>query len=176
MKKHKILLTAVSFFLLAGIVITAFAVTSGKRPHITAGKEENLIADRIHFSLENTQFTVKKSSDKPESYTLTMFFEAKKTQGDFYAVLDSFTLSGIGYDSIVFTALSEKAENKTTDSLLLTATNGEPDLFRWQVDINLSLEKKGAYEASVILNYTSGTSEDSATEKLREIPIAITVE
>ena len=176
MRKHKLILTVISVLILSGIFVTALAVQSGKKPDITAGKTENLIADRIAFSLENTGFTIKKASDAPEDYTLTMYLEAKKTQGDFYAVINSFTLSGIAYDSMVFTDLTGNGENKTLDSLVLTATDGEPDVYRWQIDLNLSLGGKGTYKANARLSYTSGTSEDSAMEKFADIPITITVE
>ena len=105
-----------------------------------------------------------------------MFFEVRKTQGDFYGMINSFTLSGIDYESITFTALSDKAQGKTTDSLVLTATKGEPDIYRWQVDITLKLTEKGTFTPKVKLSYTSGTSEDSAMEKFTEIPLKITVE
>ncbi len=175
MRKHKLLLTLISVFVLSGIFVTALAITGGKRPDVTAGKAENLIADRIAFSVENTEFTIKKSGDAAENYTLTMFFEAKKTQGDFYGIINSLTLSGISYDSIVFTALSEKAENKTIDSLVLTATDGEPDIYRWQIDVNLSISGKGTFSPVMKLSYTSGTSKDTAMEKFIEIPLTITV-
>ena len=105
-----------------------------------------------------------------------MFFEAKKTQGDFYCMLNSLTLTGITCDSIVFTDLSGGEEAKTIDSLILTSTNGEPDLFRWQIDVNAAFTQKGTYTASVRLSYTSGTSESSAMTRIEEIPVTITVE
>ncbi len=175
MRKHKLILTLISVLVLSGIFITALAVAGGKKPDISAGKAESLIADRIAFSLENTEFTIKKADEKAEKYTLTMFFETKKTQGDFYAVINSLTLSGIDYESITFTALSDKAQGKTTDALVLTATKGEPDVFRWQVDITLNLAKKGTFSPKIKLSYTSGTTKNSAMEKFTEIPLKITV-
>lgn len=175
MKKHKILLTLISVLVLAGIIITASAISGGKQPDITAGKAENLIADRIAFSLQNTEFTIKKTSEEAESYTLTMLLEAKKTQGDFYCMLNSFTLTGLSYDSLVFTDLSGSEEAKSTDSLLLTSTDGEPDIFRWQIDVNSVFTAKGTYTATAKLSYTSGTSESSAMTKTAEIPVTIIV-
>ena len=54
MRKHKLILTLISVLVLSGIFVTAMAVAGGKRPDMTAGKAENLIADRIAFYLENT--------------------------------------------------------------------------------------------------------------------------
>ena len=175
MRKHKILLTVISVIVLSGIIVTASAIVGGKKPDVTAGKTENLIADRIAFSLENTEFTIKKASEAPEDYTLTLFLKAKKTQGDYYAVLEEFSLSGIAFDNMVFTDLTGKAEDKTINSLTLTATDGEPDLFSWQIDLNLSIAGKGTYKATAELTYTSGTSESSAMTKTAEIPVTITV-
>lgn len=175
MRKHKILLTLISVLVLTGIIITASAIAGGKRPDTKAGKTENLIADRLSFTLENTEFTVTKTSSEPEAYTLTMFLEAKKTQGDFYGIIDSFTLSGIAYDSLVFTDLSGGKEAKIPSSLVLTATDGEPDVFRWQIDVNLTLSEKDVYTATARLQYTSGTDKASAMTRIAEIPITITV-
>ncbi len=176
MRKHKILLTLVSVLLLTAVIITASAITGGKKPDTKSGKTENLIADRIFYSLENTEFTIKKTSEESEAYTLTMLLEVKKTQGDFYGKINSFTLSGIAFDNIVFTDLSGSEEAKIPESLVLTATDGEPDAFRWQTDVNLSIPEKGIYTASARLSYTSGTSEQTAMTKTAEIPITITVE
>ena len=176
MRKHKILLTLISVLVLTGIIITASAIAGGKKPDIHSGKTENLIADRISYTLRNTDFVIKKTSAEAEKYTLTLFLEVKKTQGDFYGVLDSFTLSGIEYDSIVFTDLTEKGDAKIPSSLLLTATDGEPDVFRWQLDVNLTLSEKAVYTAAARLQYTAGTSEASAMTKIAEIPVTITVE
>ena len=176
MKKHKIILTLISVLVLAGIIITASAISGGKKPDITAGKTENLIADRIAFSLQNTEFTIKKTSEEAESYTLTMLLEAKKTQGDYYCMLNSFTLTDITYESMVFTDLSGSEEAKAIDSLILTSTDGEPDMFRWQIDVNTVFTAKGTYTATARLSYTSGTSEEMAMTKIAEIPVSITVE
>ena len=176
MKKHKLLLVAVSVFVLAGIFITAFAINGGKKPESTSGKWENLIADRIELTLENTEFTLKRSGDAAEEYTLTMLLTAKKTQGDFWGVINSFELSGIAYDNIVFTALSEAAQNKTIDSLVLTSTNGTPDTYKWQTDINVSIQGKGTYTPVIRLHLTSGMTKDTASERIVEIPLKITVE
>lgn len=176
MRKHKLILTLISVLVLAGILVTASAINAGKKPDIQSGKTENLIADRIFYSLENTEFTIKKTAEEAEDYTLTMLLEVKKTQGDFYGMINSFTLSGIAYDSIVFTDLSGGKEANIPSSLLLTATDGEPDTFRWQVDVKLSLMGKGTYAATARLQYTSGTSEATAMTKTAEIPVTITVE
>ncbi len=175
MKKRKLILTLISVFLLSGIFITAVAVSGPKKPDAASGKAENLIADRIAFSLENTEFTIKKADEKAEKYILTMFFEAKKTQGDFYAVINSLTLTGIDYESIAFTALTDKAKGKTTDALVLTATNGEPDVYRWKIEIKLDIAKKGTFSPVLNFSYTSGTNKDSAMEKLTQLPLKITV-
>ncbi|MBO5396335.1 MAG: hypothetical protein J6A97_05575 [Clostridia bacterium] len=176
MRKHKILLTLISVLVLTAVVVTASAIAGGRKPDISAGKTENLIADRIFYSLENTEFTIKKTSEEAENCTLTMFLEVKKTQGDFYGRINSFTLSGIAFDSIVFTDLTGKEEAKAPDSLVLTATDGEPDIFRWQVDVNSSILGKGTYTAKAELSYTTGTSEAAAMTKTAEIPVTITVE
>lgn len=175
-KKHRLLITGVCIVLLFGIGITAISVVGGKKPTVEAGSFENLIADRIEIKVENTEFTLKKSTDSPEQFTLTLFFSAKKTQPDFYAMINSFSLKDLSYDNIVFTALNDETEEKTLDYLLLPANNGEPEEMKWQVDITLTVAGKGTYESAIKLDYTSGMNKNSAQQKIMEIPLKITVE
>ena len=176
MKKHKLLLISVSVFVLMGIFITAFAINGGKSPENSIGKWDNPIANRIALTVENTEFTLKKATESAEAYTLTLFITAQKTQGDFYGVINSFSLSGMAYDSIVFTALTDAAQNKTMDSLVLTSANGTPDTYKWQIDINVSIQGKGTYTPTIKLYVTSGMTKDTASERIVEIPLKITVE
>ena len=176
MRKHKILLISVSVFIMLGIFISAFAVNIGKKPDTSQKKWESPIADRISLSLENTEFTIKKSSEEAEKYVLTLYLTANKTQGDFYAMIKSFAFSGMAYDNIVFTALTEKAENKTLDNLILTSTGGTPDIYKWQIDITMSILGKGIYTPTVKIDFVSGMNEKMAIEKFVEIPLRVTVE
>lgn len=175
-KAKKITAFLSAMLLLICIGFTAFAVAGGKKPSVQAGEYENLIADRIELIVKNTDFVLKKSSDGAESFTLTLFFSAKKTQSDFYGVIDNVTLSSLAYDNIVFTALNEKSENKNINGLVLTATDGNPDLYEWQVDITLSVLGKGVYKSALIIDYTSGMTESMAGSRRAEIPLSITVE
>ncbi len=176
MKKHRLLLTVISVFALLGICITAFAVVSAKKPDVTSGSMQSLIADRISVTLENTEFRIKKSSSAAEKYTLTMFITTMKTQGDFYGIINSLRLSGISYDNMVFTAHTPAAEGKTLDKLTLTATDGAPDTYKWQIDVTLTVSDKGTFTPEFILDYTTGTAADDAQQKLMRIPLTITVE
>ena len=176
MQKHRILLTVISVFVLISVCVTAFAIVGAKKPEATSGKTQSLIADRISVVLENTDFTLRKSGTSAESYTLTMFITTEKTQGDFYGIINSFSLSGISYDNIVFTALTPAAQGKTLDKLTLTASNGIPDTFKWQIDVTLTLSSKGKFTPEFILDYTTGTTKDNAQQKLMKIPLSITAE
>ena len=176
MRKHKILLISVSVFILLGICVGAFAVNIGKKPDSAQNKWENPIADRISLSLENTEFTIKKAAQGSEKYILTLYFTANKTQGDFYGQIKSFEFFGMAYDNIVFTALTPKAENKTLENLILTSTDGNPDIYKWQVDIAMNILGKGTYTPIVKIDFISGMTEKMKTEKFVEIPLKITVE
>ncbi len=176
LKNHKPILVTISCILLIAVTFTVFAVNNQKKPESVSGKFENLTADRIELILENTEFILKKSTDSAESYTLSFFFSAKKTQGDFHAVINSFTVSDIAYDNLVFTALTDAAQEKTLDGLILTSTDGEPDLFQWRVDMTLSILGKGEYNPVIRIDYTSGITETSAQRKFIEIPVSIKAE
>ena len=175
LNKHKSFLIIISVILLTAVTFTVFAVNNQKRPESVSGKFENLTADRIELILENTDFVLKKSSDGVEAYTLSFFLSAKKTQGDFYAVINSFTVSDIAYDNLVFTALTDVAEGKTFDSLVLTSTDGEPDLYKWRVDMTLNILGKGEYSPVIRIDYTSGVTEGSSQRKFVDVPLNITV-
>lgn len=172
--KRIVLLLSV-IILLAGISITVFSIAGGKEPSVQGGSFQNLYADRIELTVENTEFTLTKSTDDIESFTLTSYITVKKTQADFYGMIDSFEITDISYDNVVFTALNDVTENKTLDSLLLTSSDSSPDTFRWQVDITMSVLGKGVYNSSFRINYTTGMNKDTAQSKFIEIPVIITV-
>lgn len=174
-RKHKIFLTLISVTVLLAVTITAFAVAGGKKPALQSGGFASPVADRIAISIENTEFSLKKSNDSAETYTLTCYITLNKTQADFYAIINSFSLTGIAYDNIVFTALTDAAADKTLDSLVLTAKDGEPEILKWQVDITLSVMGKGTYNPVMKLDYTSGVTEDTSSHKFIEIPMTVTV-
>ncbi len=175
-RNHKILLTAVSVILLLGIIITAAAVSQNKKPDTASGNFSNLIADRIEIKAENTDFTIKKASDGIETVTLTMFLSVKKTQADFYGILNSLSFSGLAYDNMVFTAKNSVSEGKIPQALTLTATDNEPDIFCWQIDITLSVAEKGTYPAVLTLDYTTGITKATSQNRYIEIPISVNVE
>lgn len=174
--RKRITLIITSVILILGITVTAIGINMGKKPASQSGEFKNLIADRIEITVENTDFLIKKTSSSSETFTLTFYLSAKKTQSDFYAVINSLSLEGISYNNIVFTSLTPSAENKTLSDLVLTATNGEPDEFRWQADVTVTFSGVGNYNARLNINYTSGLSEESSVQKLMEIPININVE
>ena len=173
---NRLTILITSIILIIGITVTAFSVGNGKNPSVQAGEYQNLIADRIEITVKNTDFRIKKTTDSAETYTLTLTLSAKKTQPDFYAVINDLTISGVAYDNVVFTALTRAAENKTLKNLTLTSTNGEADLFSWQIDATMTFSGKGVYNATLNIDFTSGITRDTAVQKLTEIPITITVE
>lgn len=175
-KKHRIILTAVSVIVLLGILVTASAVAGGKKPSVESGGYESLIADRIAIRLENTEFVLKKTSGDAERFTFSFVLTLKKTQADFYAVIDSFRLSGISYDNIVFTALNEETEGKDLASLELPAYDGEAAEMKWQIDVTASFMGEGTYDSVIEIMHTTGVTEETARQKLTEIPVKIIVE
>lgn len=175
-KAKKITAVLSVIVLIAGISFTVFAIAGGKKPSVQSGQFENLIADRIELTVRNTDFVLKKSTDEAETFTITCFFTAKKTQADFYAVIDNFEFTSLAYDNIVFTALNEKTEGKALNGLMLTSSDAQPDLYEWQADITLSVLGKGVYTSSLKIDYTSGMSQQTSQSRTVEIPLTITVE
>lgn len=175
-KKHKIFLLTAAVLILIGISVSAVAVSINKKADVSSGSFQSLIADRIEIIVENTDFVIKKTSDDTETVTLTMFISLKKTQPDFYGIINSLTFSGIAYDNIVFTALNEATEGKTPDALILGATDGAPESYKWKADITFSVKGTGSYPSILKIDYTSGMNKSSSQQKLLEIPISISVQ
>lgn len=175
-RKHKIIMTVASVVLLLGIFVTAIAVSQNKKPDIVSGSFKNLIADRIEITVENTDFTINKSSADIENVTLTMYLSVKKTQADFYGILNSLSFSGVAYNNMIFTAKNTVSEEKIPENLVLSATDGTPDTFCWQIDINLAVAGKGTYQSTLTIDYTTGLTQKTSQNRFVEIPITINVE
>lgn len=175
LKKHKAVTIIISVLALIGISVSAVALSSPKVPDVSSGNFKNLYADRLELNIENTDFEIIKSSEEAETVTITSIISIKKTQADFYGILNSLTFSGIAYDSILFTSLNSVTEGKTPFGMPLGASDKTPDTYKWQIDITFSVKGKGIYPAVLTLDYTTGYTKATSQQKLLEIPFSITV-
>ena len=175
-KKTRILICALLCLLLC-ITGALFGVAEASRPtevFLTAAPFESPYLNRIHLSADATQFVFMRAENG--KYKLSFSLCAKKTEADFYAMLDSVQLSGLPYDKIRFTAAPE---NGNTVSLfgaeLPTNEENVPQPLCWTVDIEFSAAESVTYTPQLILTYTSGTKY-AQTERYRtEIPMLVKV-
>lgn len=175
LKKHKAVMIIISVIVLIGISFSAVALSSPKAPDVSSGNFKNLYADRLEINVENTDFEIIKSSDEAQTVTITSIITLKKTQADFYGILNSLTFSGIAYDSLLFTSLNSVTEGKTPFDMTLGASDKAPDTYKWQMDVTFSVKGNGNYPATLTLDYTTGYTKDTAQQKLLEIPFSIIV-
>ncbi len=174
-RKHKLIMLLSAVLILIGISVSAVAVSVNKKPDISSGSFQNLYADRIEITVENTEFEIKKASAEAETVTLSLFITLRKTQPDFYGILNNLTFSGIAYDNIVFTALNSNTENKTPTGLILGATDKTADTYKWQMDVTFSVVSTGTYPAILTFDYTTGFTYETSQQKILEIPVTINV-
>lgn len=175
LKKHKAVMIILSVIALIGISVSAVALSSPKAPDVSSGNFKNLYADRLEINIENTDFEIIKSSEEAETVTVSSIITIKKTQADFYGILNSLSFSGIAYDSILFTALNSNTEDKTPFNMILGVSDNEPDTYKWQMDVTFSVKGEGVYPAVLTLDYTTGYTKETSQQKILEIPFSITV-
>ena len=176
MKKSTLFSIVICVLLVISVPITVLAIRSGKTPQAQSGSFSRKIIDRIDFSVENTEFVLKKSSDGPEDYTISFYFSAKKTQADFYGRIDSVRINGLPYDNIVFFPQNDNCDGLTLTDLLLPVKDGEPAEVRWRADLTFTAADVRPLSPVVEITYTGGMSEETADTHILEIPLSVTFE
>lgn len=172
--KKKVIAVLISFILLTGIHAGVFAVQN-TNANSQSGEFNTQIVDRINFSLKNTDYVLKKTKDGTETFQINFTFTAKKEEADFYAIINSFKISGIEYDNIIFEAAEENKDNAYPDSLVLSAENGTPVQYTWNATLTFTVNDKGTFSPCVEIDYTSGLTKQSASSHYLEIPLTITI-
>ena len=170
--KQKILIAVFSVVLLAAALVTALAVSGTSEK---TGDYKRDIVDRVSFYADATQFSFVRSENADEVYELGFQLTAEKTEADFYALLHSAELDGLDYDTMVFQ--SATGENLLPEELPLPAENGNAIPVQWTVRVRFPApEDQNTVDFSLVLNYTSGMTPDTAEEYILKIPMRITFE
>ena len=174
MKKSTVFSTVVCAALVVLIPLTVWAIKSGKAPETHSGHFSRQIIDRIDFSVENTEFQLKKTATLPEDFTLSFYLSAKKTQADFYGRIDSVRITGIDYDNVVFLPQNENCDGMTLNELLLPVKDGEPAEVKWRADLTFTAQTASPLSPVLEITYTSGMTYQSADTHILEIPLSVT--
>ena len=166
--KNKIIAAAAALAVIIAIsAITAVAI-SGLRS--SKGEYFRDVVDRVSFRLEPTEFELQKNDGG--AYEIEFTFSAKKTEADFYAVINGIDAEGISYDSLVFENTSN-ASSYSPENLVLPAENGEAKEITWKIRMTVSdIPDEGA-DFSLKVAYTSGMTPDSADEHTLKVPMKI---
>ncbi len=174
MKKSTLVSILICAALVIAVPLTVWAVKSGKAPQSQSGSFSRRIIDRIDFSVENTEFVLKKSESGPEDYTISFYFSAKKTQADFYGRIDSVKINGLTYDNIVFVPQNDNCDGLTLTDMLLPVKDGEPAEARWRADMTFTVADAKPLAPVIEITYTSGMTQQTADTHILEIPLTIT--
>lgn len=168
MKNKKIIITALAL----AIIIAASAALgiAANRQKASSGKYYRDIVDRVSFTLENTEFELTKSSGK--DHEVVFSFTAKKTEADFYAVINSIDIEGISYKSLIFENTSN-SENYLSENIVLPAENGEAKEISWNITMTLSGDISENTDFFFAVDYTSGMTPDTTDEHILKIPMKI---
>ena len=161
-------------FVLAVILIPlgASAIKNAVSPASYGGGYVQKTVDRINLTVDKTTFVFKKSTEN--IYNVSFTLTAEKTEADFYAVLNSFSVSGLNADGIFLTANDGATEYVINDTVL-PASNGKTEKLTWNVQIPCKMTAAGTLNGTVKIEYTSGITKETADSHLLEIPVTVTV-
>lgn len=155
------------------IAAVPFAVAALNGKENSSGGFKSDIVNRVCFSADKTEFYPEK--DSGGNISVSFVFSAKKTQADFWAIIKSFDISGLQYESLVFTPLNDASQKQPVSLLPLPAENGEPVELSWEININFGALPAGVYAAAAEVEYLSGITQNSSGRYLMSIPLTITV-
>lgn len=174
MKKNTVKIL-ICILILISLPLSVFAVQKAIKPTSQTGEYEQKLLDRVNLSVENTDFVITKTSDGEETFYITFNFSAQKTEADFYAKINSFSISGIEFENIIFTADEQNGTSVNPDSLVLSAKDDKPIQYKWTAQMTFNITEKGVYTPILEIDYTSGTSKENSEDRYFSVPLTITV-
>ena len=162
---------AAALILIAAAVTTVIAVT---HPAGSSGRYDRDIIDRVRFTVQDTDFTLAKTTDGPETFELSFRLTAQKTEADFYAVLHSVEIEGLTYDSMIFQTAS--GDVYLPEEMPLPAEGGRPVPVEWTVRLVFTAQTADSADFDLVLSYTSGVTQETADGHVLKVPMHITFE
>ena len=163
------LIAALAFALTAG----ALAVVLGTAKNKTGNVKRETI-DRVDFTLENVEQTFSPADGGRYSAELT--FSARKTEADFYTMINNITVSGAGVEKTEIECAPDSAEQKSAIGALLPAKDGAPLTMKWTVRVYFSAESAGEIPMTLTVDFTSGVKKEAANRSLWTADLVFRVE
>lgn len=175
MKRYqkKVLTAVLSCIVMAALVITVPAVLGRLGANKTEGTYTQKIVNRVDFRIQNTQFVFVKET-AAQDFDFTVSVSAKKTEADFYGVINSIQLNQFSYLSCIVNPADVAGAVALPDAAL-PVVNGSPATMTWDVFVTFSAQNAMDTTAQVAIAYTSGVKEEVTNKHLLPVDIQITV-
>ena len=137
------------------------------------GNFEHKIVNRMDFLVRNTEFSFKLGDGAV--YTMDIELSAKKTEADFYGVLNSVEVSGMDFDSCVVTASTEAAGTPQLPNAVLPAADGKPVTAVYNIRIVFKSPAAAVFKPVINIRYSSGVKIETAQEYLLSVDVTARV-
>ncbi|MBQ6863365.1 MAG: hypothetical protein IJO14_03905 [Clostridia bacterium] len=176
-KKTKILLCFLLVILTAVFTTGFFVAAEKQKPaevYATGNGWESKYVNRVDFQIDSTEFVFIKSDNG--KYVFRFTFTAEKTEPDFYAILDSFSLTGIPYTKLTITADDANDGVLMIPGSILPTTKQEKTApLSWTAEVEFSAQQGVTYTPTLQIGYTSGTSYALKESYRADVPFTVKV-
>ncbi len=170
--KNKYFRIVLTVLLLACVPLCVFAVKNGITPTVSSGGFYSKTVNRMDFSLDKTEFTLKKNADGKETFIVTAELSVNKCEPDFFAYIKDVNINGISCNYVSFTAGENNGENVKPENIYLRDTSP----LTWTVEISFDAAAKQTLTPELQIGYTAGLTKDTADEHLLSIPLTVTIQ
>lgn len=169
----KIILTTVCIIVALSISVTALAAYYGGAKE-QSGSYISRTVNRVNFTLDN----INQTFDYDENgYVAEIKFTAEKTEADFFACLNSFSLNGMNYEKAEIVPLeSDNSTNQIFDGAVLGVSGGKPQSSAWLIRIFFNGDSGDSFTPVLSIEYTSGVKKNMADTHVFETELKLTVE
>ena len=170
-KNKKTIIILVVILLAIISAVSVFGVREARSTK-SGGEFTNELYGRVSFNLSPTEFTFKNDGS---DCILETVLTARKNAMDFYAVLESITVSGLEYEKIVVTPESTNGENGEFAGLVMSSDDDGPITYKWKVAVYFGADAQITTPTIEIL-YSAGVKQEAASTRVMDIPLEIVFE
>ena len=150
--------------------VAAIAVGAARR---SSGSVRRETIDRVDFTVENIEQTF--SLADGGAFSADILFTAKKTEADFYAMINDIAVTGAGIEKTDILPAADGGAVRSAIGAVLPAENGEPLEVKWIVHVTFAPDGAGEYPATLSVDYTSGVKLAAADRHIYTVPLRFTV-
>ncbi|MDR1629567.1 MAG: hypothetical protein LBS36_05070 [Oscillospiraceae bacterium] len=175
MRKHqkRVLTAVISCLLMLTLVISVPAILGRLGANKTEGSHTQTIVNRVDFLVKNTQYVFLKT-EPAQDFEFTVAVSAKKTEADFYGVINTVAMNNFAYLSCLVNPADVAGALPLPDAPL-PVVNGSPAAMTWNVFVTFHAEQAMDTAAELAVAYTSGVKAEVANKHLLPVDIQIKV-